>query len=179
MSNSADSSNCLFCVCAQKNISVRTHSWLCRWEMNHHTIVSGELTLNRLWRWIPRWLISWLPCTRQINEKLRMRREFLSNVTASQYTLGVCVCVSVGVCLGWVHGLGEVYCKINRSLPSGILRTWCFPLAWEPAELSPAHNIWGREVCSGIAPLRTENCSDQSNCQGGLYTMMDRWSTVT
>ena len=57
-------------------------------------------------------------------------------------------------------------------------------VAWEPATLSPAHNIWDREVRSGIAPLgrnylRTENCSDQSNCQGGLYTMMDRWSTVT
>ena len=26
-------------------------------------------------------------------------------------------------------------------------------LAWMPDELSPAHNIWGREVWSGIAPL--------------------------
>ena len=26
-------------------------------------------------------------------------------------------------------------------------------LAWVPAVLSPAHNIWGREVPSGIAPL--------------------------
>ena len=56
-------------------------------------------------------------------------------------------------------------------------------LAWMPDELSPAHNIWGQEVRSGtwhcsvgekLCPNRS--CSDQSNCQGGLYTMMDRWT---
>ena len=37
------------------------------------------------------------------------------------------------------------------------LKQFCFKwgvrLAWMPDEFSPAHNIWGREVRSGIAPL--------------------------
>ena len=57
-------------------------------------------------------------------------------------------------------------------------------LAWMSDELSPAHNIvcwgssvWPRSVEEKLCWL--ENQPDQSNCQGGLYTMMDRWSTVT
>ena len=50
-----------------------------------------------------------------------------------------------------------------------------------PDEFSPAHNI----VCSGCSVWHRsveeklswyENQPDQSNCQGGLYTMMNRWS---
>ena len=52
-------------------------------------------------------------------------------------------------------------------------------LAWMPDELSPAHNIFGREVRSGIAPLGKNYAgaeADRTNqiVQGGLYTMMDR-----
>ena len=56
-----------------------------------------------------------------------------------------------------------------------------FPLAWMPDELSPAHNIvcwgcsvWHRSVEEKLWPIT--NQSDQSNCQDGLYTMMNRWS---
>ena len=52
-------------------------------------------------------------------------------------------------------------------------------IAWMPDELSPAHNIvcwgssvWPRSVEEKLCWL--ENQPDQSNCQGGLYTMMDR-----
>ena len=53
-------------------------------------------------------------------------------------------------------------------------------LAWMPDELSPAHNIvcwgcsvWPRSVEEKLWPIT--NQSDQSNCQDGLYTMMNRW----
>ena len=52
-------------------------------------------------------------------------------------------------------------------------------LAWMPDELSPAHNIvcwgcsvWHRSVEEKLWPIT--NQSDQSNCQDGLYTMMNR-----
>ena len=52
-------------------------------------------------------------------------------------------------------------------------------LAWVPAKLIPGHKIiwsgswvWGSSVGEKICP--NKSCSDQSNCQGGLYTMMDR-----
>ena len=52
-------------------------------------------------------------------------------------------------------------------------------VAWMPDELSPNHNIvcwgssvWPRSVEEKLCWL--ENQPDQSNCQGGLYTMMDR-----
>ena len=55
------------------------------------------------------------------------------------------------------------------------------PVAWMPDELSPAHNIvcwgcsvWPRSVEEKLWPIT--NQSDQSNCQDGLYTMMNRWS---
>ena len=39
-----------------------------------------------------------------------------------------------------------------------------FTLAWMPDELSPAHNIFGREVWSGIAPLGKNYAeADQTN----------------
>ena len=54
-------------------------------------------------------------------------------------------------------------------------------VAWMPDELSPAHNIvcwsssvWHRSVEEKLWPIT--NQSDQSNCQDGLYTMMNRWS---
>ena len=37
--------------------------------------------------------------------------------------------------------------------------------------------VWRTSVGEKLRPNRS--CSDQSNCQGGLYTMMDSWSTVT
>ena len=54
-------------------------------------------------------------------------------------------------------------------------------LAWMPDELSPAHNIvcWGCSVWHRSVEEKLswyENQPDQSNCQGGLYTMMNRWS---
>ena len=56
-----------------------------------------------------------------------------------------------------------------------------FYIAWMPDELSPAHNIvcwgssvWHRSVEEKLWPIT--NQSDQSNCQDGLYTMMNRWS---
>ena len=59
----------------------------------------------------------------------------------------------------------------------------CFVLAWLPAQHSPAHKkmwsgswVWNSSVAEKAYPNRS--CSEQWNCQGGLYTMMDRWSTV-
>ena len=54
-------------------------------------------------------------------------------------------------------------------------------VAWMPDELSPAHNIvcWGSSVWHRSVEEKLcwyENQPDQSNCQGGLYTMMNRWS---
>ena len=52
-------------------------------------------------------------------------------------------------------------------------------LAWMPDELSPAHNIvcWGCSVWHRSVEEKLswyENQPDQSNCQGGLHTMLDR-----
>ena len=53
-----------------------------------------------------------------------------------------------------------------------------YAVAWMPDELSPAHNIWGREVRSGIAPLernyaRTEAVRTNQIVRAGFI----RWWT--
>ena len=75
-------------------------------------------------------------------------------------------------------------CGAARTSQSEIVhfvQTLCISLAWMPDELSPAHNIvcwgcsvWPRSVEEKLWPIT--NQSDQSNCQDGLYMMMDRWS---
>ena len=69
-----------------------------------------------------------------------------------------------------------------KNVAKSFIHLYCKVIvAWMPDELSPAHNI----VCSGCSVWHRsveeklswyENQPDQSNCQGGLYTMMNRWS---
>ena len=70
--------------------------------------------------------------------------------------------------------------SLNLSLQKS-LNWFRGTVAWMPDELSPAHNIvcWGSSVWPRSVEEKLcwyENQPDQSNCQGGLYTMMDRWS---
>src|SRR4029434_2190673 len=51
----------------------------------------------------------------------------------------------------WKTGKGETTQKVTFSHSVGPSRPI---VAWMPDERSPAHNILGREVRSGIAPLR-------------------------
>ena len=65
--------------------------------------------------------------------------------------------VIVGFETGPAQGKGYYY--THTHIRDEIITEMCFSskvdkfIPWIPDEFSPAHNIWGREVRSGIAPL--------------------------
>ena len=101
--------------------------------------------------------------------------------------MGIQLCLArMDPILWMLPGLAKQHAKIKQAKPvvgvTGKIHFFkmnTIYLAWMPDELSPAHNIvcwgcsvWHRSVEEKLWPIT--NQSDQSNCQDGLYTMLDR-----